>query len=129
MSAEHKEDKMPTIILHNADVNFAKDCWLEQGHNDEIEAIQTIAKSSTDEYLNVSSIDLSHFDPSDPHALKKLKIKNAKMKGQELMMAYPCVASNVGCRLINIQSIALPDIHCQLKLPSDFICFTNYNKL
>jgi hypothetical protein len=118
---------LPTIILQNADVNFAKDCWVEQGHNGEIEAILTIAKSSTDEYLNVSSIDLSHYDPNNTH--KKLKVSSSKMKGQELMMAYPCVASNIGCRLINIQSIAQPDIHCQLQLSSDFLCFTNYNKL
>ena len=99
--AGEASDKLPTIILHGADVDFTKDCWLEIGHDDEIEAIQTIAKSSTDEYLNVSSIDLTTFDGSS----KKLKMKTCKLKGQELMMAYPCVASNVGCRLINIQSI------------------------
>lgn len=99
--AGEASDKLPTIILHGADVDFTKDCWLEIGHNDQIEAIQTIAKSATDEYLNVSSIDLSTYDGSS----KKLKMKTCKLKGQELMMAYPCVASNIGCRLINIQSI------------------------
>ena len=45
-------------------------------------------------------------------------------------MQFPCVASNVGSRAINVQSVVQPDIHCQFKLAEgEFLCFTNFHKL
>jgi len=57
--------------LFKADIGFAKDCWINS-NKDEV-CIQTIAKSSTDEYLNCSSIDVTYFRPDDEKSLKKLK--------------------------------------------------------
>ena len=45
-------------------------------------------------------------------------------------MQFPCVASNVGTRRINVQSIAQPNIHAQFVLhEADFLAFANFNTL
>jgi hypothetical protein len=78
---------MPHVELVKADVGFAKDCWINiKKINEEKEqvCIQTIAKSSTDEYLNCSSIDVTKFDPIDEKSIKKLKTIQCKLKGQEM---------------------------------------------
>jgi hypothetical protein len=56
MSATEKLERMPEVELVRADVGFAKDCWIKKNAE---KCIQTIAMSSTDEYLNCSSIDVS----------------------------------------------------------------------
>jgi hypothetical protein len=56
MSATEKLERMPEVELVRADVGFAKDCWINKNAET---CIQTIAMSSTDEYLNCSSIDVS----------------------------------------------------------------------
>ena len=119
-----------------------KDCWINQiadekdGENSEegddtIEsAFQIIGKSSTDEYLNCSSVNLKDFNHLDPDSIKKLETISTKLKGQEIQMQFPCVVSNVGTRRINVQSIAQPNVHAQFALhDADFIAFANYNTL
>lgn len=59
---DNKVEKLPSITMHNVDVEMEKDCWLNMG---EEQAIQTIGKSSTDEYLNCSSVNVAHFNPED----------------------------------------------------------------
>lgn len=81
-AAKIQDEKMPSVELLKADVGFAKDCWKTKDN----QRIQTIAKSSTDEYLNCSSIDISNFDPTDDSSLKKLKTIQCKLKGQEIQM-------------------------------------------
>jgi hypothetical protein len=79
---------MPHVELVKADVGFAKDCWINiKKINEEKEqvCIQTIAKSSTDEYLNCSSIDVTTMvEDFDEKSIKKLKTIQCKLKGQEM---------------------------------------------
>lgn len=127
--ADEKSEKLPHINLEHADKDFLKDCWLNDLEGGK-QCIQTICKSTTDEYLNCSSVDCTDFEPGDDESLKKLKTISCKLKGQETIMHFPCIASNIGTRFINVQSIVQPDIHCQFKLlDADFLCFSNYYKL
>lgn len=108
--ADVKGEKLPHITLEHADRDFQKDCWInnigstEEGKEGK-QCIQTICKSTTDEYLNCSSVDCTGFDPNNDETLKKLKTVSCKLKGQEMQMQFPCIASNVGSRAINVQSI------------------------
>jgi hypothetical protein len=121
---------MPHVELVKADVGFAKDCWININKETGQVCIQTIAKSSTDEYLNCSSIDVTKFDPNDEKSIKKLKTIQCKLKGQEMQMQFPCIASNIGNRRINVQSVAQPDVHSQFLIPdADFLCFASYHTL
>jgi hypothetical protein len=62
---------MPQVELVKADVGFAKDCWINFNKETEKYCIQTIAKSSTDEYLNCSSIDVTKLvDHIDEKSIK-----------------------------------------------------------
>lgn len=44
-------------------------------------------------------------------------------------MNYPCIVSNVGTRILMIQSVAQPNCHASLLLDQDFIAFAQFNDL
>lgn len=47
-----------------------------------------------------------------------------------MQMQFPVIASNIGTRRINVQSVAQPDTHAQFMIPdADFLCFASYNTL
>ena len=97
--------------MFDADGAFALDCWIivhEEQDGKRSGVIQTISKSISDEFLNSSSTNISPIlnENSDVNAIKHLKTIHCKIKNQEIKMQYPVIASNIGTRRINIQSIA-----------------------
>lgn len=114
--------------MFDADGSYALDCWIvihEHQHEqyDEHEeheeknhkktgvyqkgVIQTICKSNSDEFLNSSSMNITPILSAyhDVNAVKHLKTIQCKIKNQEIKMQYPVIASNIGTRRINVQSI------------------------
>jgi len=77
--------------------------------------MQAIAKSSKDEYLVCNSVDLSEFE-MDPTAetLKKLHKDQTKIKSQHTACTYPLIVSNLGTKILHIQSLAQPGVHATL---------------
>lgn len=106
------EKVQPQITADNYEVNYAKDVWLmaqdERDENDKEQfAMQSIAKSSKDEYLVCNSVDLSEFemDPT-PENLKKLPKDQTKIKAQYTACTYPLIVSNLGTKALHIQTLA-----------------------
>jgi hypothetical protein len=119
-SSGYEEDRpvgFPPIVFTNAKRGYAKDCWLikiegEDG-SDENEQygmkfyVQTICKSSTDEYLNADCLYPTLPEKSkDGEEKEKSKMKtlqySTKIKAQEIYLSYPCLVSNIGLSRIMI---------------------------
>ena len=79
--------------------------------------MQSIGKSSKDEYLVCNSINLAEFeaDPT-PETLKKLPKDQTKIKAQYTACTFPLIVSNLGTKILHVQSLAQPGVHATLKL-------------
>jgi hypothetical protein len=102
--SEEDVDKLPSLTMKDVDFRLANDCWVNEVGGEC--TLQSINKSSTDEYLNCSSMDCTGFDPDQPDTIKKLKTKLCKVRSQEIQMNFPCIVSNIGNRRIMVQSTA-----------------------
>ena len=121
---------MPTVTLKNASKDLNKDVWVMAGNaeNENEITVNTICKSSTDDFLQCESLDCTAFiEEGTPESLKKLKQKGSKIRSQEVDMNYPCLVYNVGLRKIKVQSAATPDTVATFNLfDRDFLCFAQY---
>ena len=151
-----EKSEVPMVTLKNASKELRKDVWImkvkekdyqpsepsDKGEDDGSDqnsetpadegetkkrVVNTICKSSTDDFLQCELLDFSHFNPDLPETLKTLKNKGSKIRSQEIDMNYPCLVYNIGLRKIKIQSMATPDMCATFNLyDRDFICFAQY---
>ena len=75
-------DKMPVVTLKNASKELRKDVWVMEGNvdNDTEVTVNTICKSSTDDFLQCETLNVSDYDPQDPSTIKTLKQKGSKIR-------------------------------------------------
>ena len=91
------------IHLKNASKKLRKDVWIMNGYTDRLDevSLQSIYKSSTDDFLQCQSVDLTDFDLS-AESLKKLSQKSSKIRAQEIEVNFPCLVYNIGLSQLKI---------------------------
>jgi len=131
---EDDNPNFPPIVFTNPQRGYAKDCWLiELEDKDEggMKAVQTICKSSTDEYLNADCLVPTGVTEVEGKAVKTLQF-STKIKAQEIDVNYPCLVSNIGLSRIMIQSLTCPDQVASFSLEKqnmEFMCFADYQSM
>ena len=65
LNFDKDSDKMPVVTLKNASKELRKDVWVMEGNvdNDTEVTVNTICKSSTDDFLQCETLNVSDYDP------------------------------------------------------------------
>ena len=64
--------KVPVVVLKNASKELRKDVWVMEGNADNPEevTVNTICKSSTDDFLACEVLNVTDYDPENPKQAK-----------------------------------------------------------